>query len=85
MIATGIQTWDASIVFVNGVEADFADADTDADTDNNFDDIIRIHLRATLQADRVDSRVNNGVILTRQFDWWYTPRNLMYDRNRLAI
>ncbi|MEO7986475.1 MAG: hypothetical protein ABI766_08065 [Gemmatimonadales bacterium] len=83
VVATGIQTWDASLVFVNGVEAAMADADTDADPDNDYDDIARVHLRATIQADRADSRVNNGVILSRVYDWWLAPRNLIYERNRI--
>lgn len=84
VIATGVQSWDASLVFLNDVEADAADSDTpDGNPDNNYDDIARVHLRATLEADRADPRVNNGVILTRQYDWWLTPRNLIYERNRL--
>lgn len=82
-IATGVQAWDASMVLVNGAEVDVADAGTDANPDNDYDDIARVHLRATLQADRADARVNNGVLLTRQFDWWYTPRNIMYERNKI--
>lgn len=82
-IATGLQTWDASILLVNGAEVDVADAGVDADETNDYDDVGRVHLRATLQADRADSRVNSGVLLTRQFDWWFTPRNIMYERNKL--
>lgn len=82
VLATGIQTWDASLVFVSGVEAPGADAGTDGDPDNDYDDIARVHLRATIQADRADSRVNNGVVLSRLYDWWLTPRNIMYERNR---
>ncbi len=83
VLTAGVQTWNASLVFVNGAELTLADPDVDADPDNNFDDIIRVHVRATLLADQADGRINNGVILSRQFDWWYTPRNLMYERNRL--
>ena len=84
MIATGVQNWQASLVFTSGVEADVADPDTpDGNPDNNYDDIARVHLWANLEADRADPKVNNGVILTRRFDWWLSPRNLMYERNRL--
>ncbi|HEY7481799.1 MAG TPA: prepilin-type N-terminal cleavage/methylation domain-containing protein [Gemmatimonadales bacterium] len=83
VIATGVQSWDAALVFLNGVEADVADPDTDGDPDNNYDDIARVHVWATLAADRADPRVNNGVVLTRRVDWWLTPRNLVYERNRL--
>lgn len=83
-IATGVQSWTASLIFTNGVEANLADPDADGDPDNNFDDIARVHLQATLQADRADARVNNGVLLSRRYDWWLTPRNLVYERNRLS-
>ena len=84
VIATGVQNWQASLVFTSGVEADVADPDTpDGNPDNNYDDIARVHLWANLEADRADPKVNNGVILTRRFDWWLSPRNLMYERNRL--
>jgi hypothetical protein len=84
VIATGVQNWQASLVFTNGVEADAADPDTpDGNPDNNFDDIARVHLWANLEADRADPKVNNGVILTKRYDWWLSPRNLMYERNKL--
>lgn len=84
VIATGVANWQASLVFTNGVEADVADADTpDGNPDNNYDDIARVHLWASLEADRTDPRFNNGVLLTRRYDWWLSPRNLMYERNKL--
>jgi len=80
IVATGVQTWDVSLVFTNGVEANFADG-TDADPNNDYDDIGSVHVRSTMQAEAVDARINNGAVLTRQYDWWYSPRNLMYERN----
>lgn len=81
-LATGVQAWATTLVFTDGDEATAANPDPAIDPTNNYDDIVRLHVRATLQAERSDPRVNNGVLLTRQYDWWYAPRNLRYERNR---
>jgi hypothetical protein len=39
-------------------------------------------VRATLQGDRTDPRVNGGQPVRRDLQWWYAPRNLVYERNR---
>ena len=46
IIATGVQQWDVSLVFTNGVEAVQADG-LDADPDNDYDDIGSVHVRAS--------------------------------------
>jgi prepilin-type N-terminal cleavage/methylation domain-containing protein len=83
IVATGVLNWDVSLVFTNGVEADLADG-IDADPDNDFDDISSVHVRARVRAENTDPRVNAGALLSRQYDWWFTPRNLIYERNRIG-
>ena len=55
---------------------------TDGDATNDFDNILSVRLRATLAADRADQRVNGGALFTRDYAWRFSPRNLMYERNR---
>jgi prepilin-type N-terminal cleavage/methylation domain-containing protein len=83
IIATGVQQWDVSLVFTNGVEAVQADG-LDADPNNDYDDIGSVHVRARVRAENADPRVNGGALITRNYDWWFTPRNLIYERNRLG-
>ena len=81
IMASGVQSWEATLIFTDGDELDLADA-TDGDATNDYDDILSIRIRATLAADRADQRVNGGVLFTRDYAWRYSPRNLMYERNR---
>ena len=83
IVATGVLSWDVSLVFTNEVEANFADG-TDADANNDYDDISSVHVRARVRAENTDPRVQAGAVLSRQYDWWFTPRNLIYERNRLG-
>ena len=80
-MAYDVQSFDVSLIFVDGDEADNANP-TDADVTNDYDDILGVRIRAELAADRIDLRVNNGVLYTRSYEWWFAPRNLMYERNR---
>lgn len=81
VVAYGLLSWEATLIFTDGDELDLADA-TDGDATNDFDDILSIRIRATLAADRVDRRVNGGTLFTRDYAWRFSPRNLMYERNR---
>ena len=81
IMASGVQSWEATLIFTDGDELDLADA-TDGDATNDYDDILSIRIRATLAADRADRRVNGGALFTRDYAWRYSPRNLMYERNR---
>lgn len=81
VIASGVQSWQATLIFTDGDELDLANA-TDGDATNDFDDILSIRIAATLAADRVDRRVNGGSLFTRDYSWRFSPRNLMYERNR---
>ena len=81
IMASGLLSWEATLIFTDGDELDLADA-TDGDATNDFDDILSVRIRATLAADRVDQRVNGGSLFTRDYAWRFSPRNLMYERNR---
>ena len=80
VMANGVQSWEVTIVFADGDEADGA-YPLDTDGTNDFDDIVSLHIVTTLAAENADPRVNNGVLYTRDYDWLYTPRNLAYERN----
>jgi prepilin-type N-terminal cleavage/methylation domain-containing protein len=82
-IATGVQALTTTLIFVNGTEAVQADNGTDATTTNDYDDIAALRIRATVQGDRTDPRVNGGQPVRRQLQWWFAPRNLIYERNRI--
>jgi len=81
VVAENIQAWDASLIFTDGDTLDLADAG-DGDATNDFDDILSVRIRATLTASRTDPTVNGGQLFTRTYVWRFSPRNLMYERNR---
>ncbi len=81
IVADGIQSWEVTLVFQDGDELDAA-SPTDADPTNDYDDILSVRIRAVIAAHRIDRHVNAGALYTRSYDWRFTPRNLMYERNR---
>jgi prepilin-type N-terminal cleavage/methylation domain-containing protein len=83
VIADGVQSFTATLIFTDGDEAAQADP-TDADGTNDYNDIAGIRVRAVLQSDRIDPRINGGAPLTRQYEWFVAPRNLIYERNRVT-
>ncbi len=82
-VADGVQVFDASLVFTDGDELNEANG-TDADITNNYNQIAGVRVRATMRAERTDARVNGGMLLTRDYEWFVAPRNLIYERNRVA-
>lgn len=80
-LADGIHAWDVQLEFEDGDLADNA-APSDADFTNDYDDIVAVHVVATVAADNADPRVNGGQLFTRTYEWRFSPRNLMYERNR---
>ncbi|NNG15598.1 MAG: hypothetical protein HKM89_03885, partial [Gemmatimonadales bacterium] len=68
-------------IFQDGDELDGADP-TDGDATNDFDDILGVRINAVVAAARLNRHVNAGALYTRSYDWRFTPRNLMYERNR---
>jgi prepilin-type N-terminal cleavage/methylation domain-containing protein len=83
VIADGVQSFTATLVFTDGDEAATANP-ADADGTNDYNDIAGIRVRAVLKSDRVDPRINGGLPLTRSYEWFVAPRNLTYERNRVA-
>ena len=81
ILAYGVQSFEASLLFIDGDEADEADPG-DSDTTNDFDDLLGIHIQTTLAADYPHPKVNAGELFTRDYQWRFVPRNLMYERNR---
>jgi hypothetical protein len=83
VLATGVQALSARLVFTDGTEAAQADNGADGNPGNDYDDIAALRVQATLQGDHVDPRVNGGRPIQRQLQWWFAPRNLIYERNRV--
>lgn len=82
IVATGVQTFTVSLVFLDGTQAASANG-TDANANNDYNDIASVRVQTVIRADGTDPRVANGAVLTRNYDWWFSPRNLAYERNRL--
>lgn len=83
VIADGVQSFTATLIFTDGDEAPTANS-LDADGTNDYNDIAAIRVRSILQSDRIDARVNGGVPISRSFEWFVAPRNLIYERNRVT-
>lgn len=83
LIATGVDSIRVRLVFSNGTEATTANP-TDADGNNDWDDILAIRVLAWLKSDPTDLRLNNGQPVTRAYGWWFAPRNLRYEKNRIS-
>ena len=81
-VAYGVQSFEVSLLFVDGDEADAANS-ADGDVTNDFDDITGVRIRAEVGADRIHRLVNSGNLFTRKYEWIYSPRNLLYERNRI--
>ncbi len=81
ILADGVQSWEVTLIFTDGDEADAANSN-DTDGTNDYDDIVSVRILATLAADDPDPRVNKGVLYTRNYEWMFAPRNLTYERNR---
>ena len=80
-LAYDVKAWDAKMIFIDLDEADEGNP-YDADPTNDFDDILGVRLTATLGTVRADTRVAGGALYTRDYEWKFLPRNLMYERNR---
>lgn len=83
LIATGVDSIRVRLVFSDGTEATTANP-LDGNGDNDWDDILAVRVFAWLQSDPTDPRVNNGQPVTRAYGWWFAPRNLRYEKNRIS-
>ena len=80
-LAYNVKSWDTKMIFLDLDEADEANP-YDSDLTNDFDDILGTRITATLATTRSDIRVAGGELYTRDYEWKFLPRNLMYERNR---
>jgi prepilin-type N-terminal cleavage/methylation domain-containing protein len=83
LVATGVDSIRVRLVFSDGNEATTANP-VDGSGENDWDDILAIRVLAWLQSDPTDLRVNNGQPVTRAYGWWFAPRNLRYEKNRIS-
>jgi prepilin-type N-terminal cleavage/methylation domain-containing protein len=80
--ARGVDTFTTRLQFTNGSERTEANG-FDADTTNDYDRIVSVVVRARMRVERVDRSVNGGAPLWRDYEWRITPRNLIFERNRV--
>ena len=80
-LAYDVKSWDTKMIFLDLDEADEGNP-YDSDETNDFDDILGTWITATLATTRSDIRVAGGELYTRDYEWKFLPRNLMYERNR---
>lgn len=82
VLAFGVQSFEVSVLFRDGDEADEVNVQ-DTDPTNDFDDVVGVRVRTVLAADHADPRVRGGQLYTQAYEWRFAPRNLMYERDRL--
>ena len=80
--ARGVEQFTTRLQFTNGVEHDQANG-FDPDTTNDYDRIVSVVVRARMRVERLDRSVNGGAPLFRNYEWRITPRNLIFERNRV--
>lgn len=90
VVSEGVSAFDATLIFTDGDELTQATppaggfvSPTDADTTNNYNQIAAVRVRATVRSETTDARVNAGAFITKNFEWFVAPRNLIYERNRI--
>jgi hypothetical protein len=76
-----VEAFSAKLRFTNGTLSSSYNG-ADADTLNDGDRIIGVEVRTRMRAERADSAVNSGALLTRWYQWRMAPRNLLYEKNR---
>ena len=80
-IADHVRSFEVRLVFTDGDVLPSANV-TDADDTNDYDDLIGVRVTIEVDAERTDRSVRGGELLTRRYQWHFTPRNLVYERNR---
>lgn len=80
-IASDVRSFEVRLVFTDGDMLPAANP-TDADDTNDYDDLIGVRVVLEIEAERADRSVRGGELLTRRQEWHFTPRNLVYERNR---
>lgn len=77
VVATGVTDMQVSLIFTDGTEADEADA---TDPAQAFDRIAGVRVQITMETRNPPPGEEDNV--SRVFEWRFTPRNLIYERNR---
>lgn len=80
--ARGVENFTTRLQFTNGVERTEANG-FDADTTNDYDRIVSVVVRARMRVEKVDRAINGGAAFYRNYEWRITPRNLIFERNRV--
>ncbi len=80
--ARGVDSFATRLQFTNGTERTQANG-FDVDTTNDYDRIVSVVVRARMRVERLDRSVNGGAPLFRNYEWRITPRNLIFERNRV--
>lgn len=81
-MADGVDSFTVRLVFTDGDIADAADPG-DSDDSNDYDDIVSVLVRLKLRADTSGvNRPADGKPRIRDYEWRFSPRNLIYERNR---
>ncbi len=80
--ARGVEQFTTRLQFTNGGERVNANG-VDADTTNDYDRISSVVIRARMRIEKLDRSINGGGILFRNYEWRVTPRNLIFERNRV--
>ncbi len=80
--ARGIDSFAARLTFTDGEELTEANG-FDADTTNDYNRITSVVVRSRMRVERADRSVNGGAPLFRDYEWRVSPRNLLFERNRI--
>jgi hypothetical protein len=80
--AHGVDSFTTRLQFTDGIERTQASG-FDADTLNDYDRIVSVVVRARMRVERLDRSVNGGAPLFRIYEWRVTPRNLIFERNKV--
>jgi type II secretory pathway pseudopilin PulG len=81
-VAGNVEAFEARLVFTRGSEHRTYSG-VDADTTNDGNDIIGTKLRAKIRSTKSDPTVNGGQPIARWYEWRVSPRNLLYEKNRM--
>jgi len=81
-MAGNVEAFQARLLFTSGAEHGTYDG-IDADTTNDGKDIIGVKVRAKIRSTKSDPTVNGGYPIARWYEWRVSPRNLLYEKNRM--
>ena len=80
--ARGVEEFSTRLQFTNGTERTDANG-FDSDSTNDYNRIVSVVVRARMRIEQLDRSVNGGAPLFRNYEWRVSPRNLIFERNRV--